>query len=466
MPDKPNILFVLADQLRASSLPAYGAGQIRTPHIDRLAAEGVKLTNAIATCPVCTPHRSMLLTGRHPQTTGHVINFMRTRHSEIGIGDAFSADGYRTAWIGKWHLHTGSFPHTSKVADYVPEGRDRLGFEHWRGYNFHTNYFNGWVNLDDWHGERWEGYETDALNRYAFDFMDTVDDEPFCLFISPHQPHFTPFKFAPDHCYARVPEQLVLPENVPDSIREESVQMYRHYLAMTLAVDDMVGDLLDYLDRTGKAENTLVVFASDHGTQVGAHGIRPWAKKMPYEESLHIPWIMRWPGVFEGGQTCDVLTAPVDVFPSFCGLCDIPVPRTVEGYDLSDAWMGVPGAFEQDAVLTMNFTAGYDYLVDGQEWRGARTKRTSYARWLSGKVELFDLVEDPLQMTNLAGLPSEEGLREQMEGKLDELMTRRRDEMVPCTSYGNWFDSYRRVVRNVYGPLSDPEDEPDWSLLS
>jgi arylsulfatase A-like enzyme len=246
----------------------------------------------------------MLLTGRHPQTTGHVINFLRTRHDEIGIGDAFAHAGYRTAWVGKWHLHTGAFPMID-AADYVPEGRDRLGFEFWRGYNFHTVYFNGTVNREDWHYERWEGYETEALNRYAFEFMDDVGDEPFCLFVSPHQPHYTPHEFAPEHYYALLPEQLVLPENVPESIYDESVAMYRHYLAMTLALDDMVGDLLDYLERSGKAANTLVVFTSDHGTQVGAHGIRPWAKKMPYEESLRVPWIMRWPGTFDGGATRD-----------------------------------------------------------------------------------------------------------------------------------------------------------------
>jgi len=130
MPDRPNILFILADQLRARSLPVYGERQIQTPHIDRLAREGVVLSNAVATCPVCTPHRSMLLTGRHPQTIGHVINFVRTRHDEIGIGDAFARAGYRTGWVGKWHLHTGSFPHTDGAVDYVPEGRDRLGFDY------------------------------------------------------------------------------------------------------------------------------------------------------------------------------------------------------------------------------------------------------------------------------------------------------------------------------------------------
>jgi len=475
MPEKPNVVFILADQLRAASLPLYGENQIETPAIDRLAAEGAHFTNAVATCPVCTPYRAMLLTGRHPQTTGHVINFVRTRHDEISIADAFALAGYRTAWVGKWHLHTGSFPQV-EGPDYVPEGRDRLGFEHWRGYNFHSQYFNGWVNVGDWRCERWEGYETDALNRYAFEFMDAAGERPFCLFLSPHQPHGTGGKFAPEGYYERLPQQLTLPANVPESqlhpVQDapsawflSAPQMYRHYLAMILAIDDMVGALLDYLDRTGRRENTLVVFTSDHGTQVGAHGLGAWEKKLPYEESLHVPLVMRWPGVFEPGARCDTLTAPVDIFPSLCGLLELPVPRSVEGYDLSAAWRGKPGAFEQDAVLTMNFTASHDYLKDGQEWRGVRTRDWAYTRWLDGRTELFDLRNDPRQMRTLADDPGAAATRVALDSRLRELMSRRGDALVPCHTYADWFDVQRRVVRNAFGPLGDPEDAPDWSLL-
>ena len=464
MTARPNLLFVLADQLRASSLPLYGGSNIATPNLDRLATEGVTFTNALSTAPVCTPYRSMLLTGRHPQTTGHLMNFVRTRHSELSIADAFARQGYRTGWIGKWHLHTGAFP-TIDAVDYVPEGRDRLGFQFWRGYNFHTSYFDGPVNLDNWHTERWEGYETHALNRYAFEFMDRVGEEPFCLFLSPHQPHFTPGRFAPESYYARLPDVIELPANVPVEKQEEARAMLRHYLAMTLALDDMLGDLLDDLERRGKAENTLVVFASDHGTQAGAHGVRPWEKRHPYQESLHVPLIVRLPGTLDGGKTCEALNAPVDLFPSLCSLFDVPIPRTVEGIDLSGAWLGVPGAREQEAVLTMNFSAQFDWLADGLEWRGVRTKRYNYSRWLDGRTELYDLAHDPLEMHNLAGEPQHRALEERMESLMRELQARRGDELVPCTQWSNWFDAQRRVVRNAYGPLSHPEDGPDWSLL-
>jgi len=140
MPTRPNIVVLLTDQLRATALPLFGERQIETPNIDRLAAEGTLPTESLSTCPVCTPARAMLLTGRHPQTTGHLMNTVRTRHSEISIADAFARRGYRTGWVGKWHLHTGVWPAIDRMPqhpDWVPEGRDRLGFDYWRAYNQH-----------------------------------------------------------------------------------------------------------------------------------------------------------------------------------------------------------------------------------------------------------------------------------------------------------------------------------------
>ncbi len=467
---RPNLIFLLADQLRAASLPLFGEKQIETPHIDRLAADGINFTNAISTCAVCSPYRSMLLTGRYPQTTGHLINFLRIRHDEIGQGDVFAHQGYETGWIGKWHLHTGSYPQTSFPigggVDFVPPGRDRLGFKYWRGYNFHTKYTDGFVHGDDWNYEVWDGYETDALNAYAFRFLASTENRPFCLFLSPHQPHFTPHPFAPPKYYDRLPGTLRLPANVPESIREEALTNYRHYLAMILALDDMVGHLRKRLEETGQWDNTLFVFTSDHGSQCGAHGLGPWAKLCPYEESLHVPLIMHWPGYMEGGSRRDPLIAPVDLLPTLCGLCGIPVPRTVEGLDLSAACLGRDNAREQDAVLTMRFSNNLNHLENGLEWRGVRTKRSAYARYLRGEELLFDLENDPLQQRNLATEKDARRLLESMRLTLDRLLAARHDEFLPATDYTGWYDAQRRIVRNAYGPMRHPESQPDWSLLT
>lgn len=352
---QPNVLFILCDQLRAASLPVYGETQIDTPNLNAFASQGIVFENAISTYPLCTPYRAMLLTGRHPQTTGHLINSTRTRHTEISIADAFANAGYRTGWIGKWHLHTGSFP-AENQPDFVPEGRDRLGFHYWRGYNMHMRYFGGWVGTEDWEVEQWEGFETEGLLKYVKEFMWQDVKRPFLLFVSPHQPHWTPFHFAPQELYEQLPDTLVLPENVAADAGGGSTAllMYRHYLAMILALDRMVGELMTILESGGRLRDTIVIFTSDHGTQAGAHGIAPWEKRHPYEESIRVPLIVRFPD-FRGANSCnDALIAPVDLFPTLCSLCDVSIPRTVEGFDLSNVWEDRQGAFEQKQVLLMN----------------------------------------------------------------------------------------------------------------
>lgn len=471
VPAKPNIIVLFPDQLRAASLPLYGEQNIETPNIDRLAGEGVRLTNAISNCPVCTPARAMLVTGRHPQTTGHLINTTRTRHSEISIADAFKNQGYRTGWVGKWHLHTGLWPALDRMPqqpDWVPEGRDRLGFDYWRAYNQHMVYFDGFVQKGDWNYERWDGYETEGLANYAFEFMDKPSEDPFLLFLSPHPPHYTPFEFAPADCYEGLPDRFEFPDNVGSRWTDETNEMYRHYLAMIRAVDKMVGRVLDYLDRTGFADNTIVLFASDHGTQGGAHDVHPWQKKHPYEESIRIPGIVRFPGVIESGTTSDELFGLPDFFPTLCGLAGVPVPRSVEGHDQSEALRAGTQNRKtaQDALLLMNFSKYYDWFEDGAEWRGVRTKTATYNEWLDGRVELFDLIEDPLQMRNLADDRGYASKRNELTTALRDLQAIRGDELVPCSAWKHWLDEQRRVVRNGYGELSHPETIPDWSLLT
>jgi len=462
---RPNVVVLFPDQLRAQSLPLYGEKQIHTPNIDRLASEGMLLENAISNCPVCTPARAMLVTGRYPQTTGHLINTTRTRHSEISIGDAFAHWGYRTAWVGKWHLHTGVWPALDRMPqhpDWVPEGRDRLGFEYWRAYNQHMVYFDGFVHKDDWNYERWDGYETDGLLKYGFEFMDAAGDDPFLLFLSPHPPHFTPFDFAPQKYYDRLPEDLVLPANVPDYQQVASLDMYRHYLAMVIAIDEMLGRVLNYLDDKGLADNTIVLFASDHGTQAGSQGVNPWSKKNPYDASIRVPGILRYPGSVAPGSRSQEIFTMVDFFPTLCGLAGLPIPRSIEGVDKSALVKG-GDAEHEDSAFIMNFSKWFDWFQDGAEWRGVRTKTHTYAEWLNGKTELYDLVADPLQVQNLAGSqPVEEA---SLQALLRMHQSRRNDELVACTAWKHWLDDQRRVVRNAFGELSHPESEPDWSLL-
>jgi len=465
---KPNVVVLFPDQLRAQALPLFGEQQIATPNIDRLAGEGVNVTNAIANCPVCTPSRAMLVTGRYPQTTGHLINTTRTRHSELSIADAFAHQGYRTGWVGKWHLHTGLWPALDRMPqhpDWVPEGRDRLGFDYWRAYNQHMVYFDGFVHAKDWNYERWEGYETDGLLNYGKQFMEEAGDDPFLLFLSPHPPHYTPFEFAPAKYYKALPATLTLPPNVPPHQQAASAEMYRHYLAMVLAIDDMLGQLLDYLDEKGLADNTIVLFASDHGTQAGSQGVNPWSKKNPYDASIHIPALFRWPDGLPGGTHTQSLLGMTDIFPTLCELAGVPIPRSVEGVSHAPWLRGDATGSPVESQFLMNFSKWFDWIKDGAEWRGVRTPTHTYVERLDGRIELYDLEQDPWQQTNLAGEGAVQALQSSLEDELRAQQLKRRDELVPCSDWAHWLDEQRRVVRNAFGELSHPESEPDWSLL-
>ena len=422
MTEQPNVVFLFPDQLRAQALSLYGnsayvENQIETPNINRLADRGVTLNNAISNCPVCTPARAMLVTGRYPQSTGHLIN------------------------------------------------STRLGFDYWRAYNQHMVYFNGFVHKDDWNYERWEGYETEGLLDYAFEFMDESKNDPFLMFLSPHQPHYTPERFAPDRFYEMVPEELTLPDNVPASMLKAALEMYRHYLAMILAIDEMLGRLMDYLERQGLIDNTILVFASDHGTQGGSQGVNPWSKKNPYDASIHIPGIISYPEKIEPGTRNNTLLSMVDFFPTLCGLAGVPVPQTVEGTNLASRILieEKPGAAEPDSVFLMNFSKYFDWFQNGAEWRGVRTRSHMYCKRLSGEEELYDLRADPLQGNNIVS--TNHNQVEKMRGLLKMHQRTRADKLVPCTDWQGWLDEQRRVVKNAKGELSHPETPPDWSLL-
>jgi len=467
MKAKPNILVVLCDQLRAISAPPFER-QVDLPAMSSMIEDGISLTNALSTCPLCTPYRGMFMTGRYPQTTGVIVNFTSTRYDEIGLGDVFANAGYRTGYIGKWHLNRGSFP--SESEDFIPKGRARLGFDFWRTYNCHVDFWDGHINGEDYDTVQWKGYETEAMVDYVKEFIEDECPDPWFLVLSPHQPHWNwaPTS-APQECYDALPEKLKLPPDVPDDYRKEAEEAYRHYMAMTLAVDRLLAEA-----RSLAGPDTLVIFTSDHGTQMGARNLpgerNAWGKCRPQEESIRVPFFACWDGRIDPGSTSDTLFTPVDVLPTLCGLAGIPVPQSVEGIDLSDHLLRRQPAQERDAALIMSFLNYREspnlIRSDGKEWRGVRTKKYTYVEWREGEVMLFDLEADPAQLTNLAGDPRYAETQNELAARLKEMLAARGDIFPPYTHYRTWIDEQRRIIRNGYGPLPHPETLPDWSLLT
>ena len=441
---KPNIIFVFADQLRAHALSCCGNEQVHTPNFDRVASEGVRFDNALSTWPVCSPYRAMLLTGRYPMHNGTVTNDTALMDGLPTIATVCKANGYATGYIGKWHLEWGRDP-------FVPKER-RQGFDYWAVRNCSHQHFDSFYCGGTPEKIPLPGYEPDAQARLAGDYIRRHKDRPFCLFLSwgpPHDPYRGPEeqtkKFPVDKLRLRrnVPEsELVhcLLQTDPSRLSERSVKrraywrktleddaLFRQrclqgYYAATKAIDGSMGTVLEALDGAGLREDTIIVFSSDHGDMMGSH--RMISKQEPLEESIRIPFVLRYPRKIKPGTTTDALLSPTDVLPTLLALGGLPIPDGLDGKDLSEAAEGGKSD-QQDAVLIMKMLpGGTPWIANGvTSWRGVRTKRYTYAYLLDrGPWVLFDNQADPYQLDNLINRPEHAELQTQLHERTQQLM--------------------------------------------
>jgi len=466
----PNVLFVFPDQLRANMCSVYGGRNIATPNIDRLASEGVVFTNSVSTCPLCTPYRGMLQTGRYPTHSGVLINFVEASPAQNPhcLADVFAAAGYETGYIGKWHLAAGAHKDNPVMAgrsacreadspeyDFVAPGPQRLGYQRWQAYNFHYAYQDYWYYEDE-PEKRYSGrYEADTETDQAIAFMEQCRqaDRPFFLTVAPHPPH-PPFtsEYVPEGYLERVPQTVWWPPNVPadNPCTDEEL---RCYLAMIQNADDNLGRLLDYLASSGLARDTIVVFTSDHGEMLGSHG--RIQKMVPYAESINVPLVMRWPRRIAPGTRVDTLQIPMDHLPTLCGMAGLPIPREVDGVDLSGV-VTHGDRCPRDGVLIGHYSSAEVYFQTGTmwtEWRGVRTQQHTYVRWLGGAEELYDNLADPYQMANLAEGGAEPEALRRLRSRLSELLAAAHDDFRPGTDYNDWYDDCRNLVRTALGPV-------------
>jgi arylsulfatase A-like enzyme len=410
----PNVVFILPDEWRGQALGCMGNPDVRTPHLDGLAQEGVLLRNTLANTPVCCPARASILTGMYTSRTGMVANDLRLDEAEITLGDLFGRAGYRTGYIGKWHLDGGP-----REPGFVPPGRRRHGFEWWAANECNHNYFYNWYFRDANEPIVSEKYEPEFWTDLAVEFLHASKDRPFFLMMSvgaPHDPYIAPQKYLDLYDPQKLTMEPNWVEGVPGAGRRE---MAGYYAAMT-AIDDQVGRVLRTLQELGLEENTIVFFSSDHGNMLGSQGMI--LKRKPWEESIRVPGILRWPGVVPAGRGTDALLAHVDFAPTLLSLCGLPVPAKMQGSDLSGV---VTGKSERgpDAAFFQIFGPFHAGGV-AAGWRGIRTERHMYARWETGPWVLYDLKKDPYEMNNLAGDAAAAALRSELDGKLTAWMER------------------------------------------
>ena len=361
-PNQPNLVYVFADQLRYQSCGYAGDEYARTPNIDRLAAQGCNFHQAISNTPVCAPYRASLMTGKYQSSTGMVINELRLSPEHETFGRALTRGGYRTAYIGKWHLWANELGHHEETRNgFVPPGPYRLGFDnYWAAYNFnHTYYRSPYFENDPTRHIRKE-YEPDGQTQAAIEFLQkhAKSGPPFALFLSWGPPHDPWDSANVPPAYADLYRGVMLPKRpnyseVSDPYADDWAKLpadyprmidayQRGYYAQTANIDWNVGRLMEALDRLGLAGNTIFVFTSDHGEMFGAHGRR--AKYIFYEEAARVPFLIRWPGHIPPKLTSDALLGTPDIMPTLLALLNLPSPCSVEGVDLAAMRAAKPAA--------------------------------------------------------------------------------------------------------------------------
>lgn len=414
----PNLLFIFPDPMRAHALGAMGNPDVRTPQLDDLAAQGVLFENTLANSPVCSPARAVMLTGKYAHRNGMVANDLRLRESEVTLAEILGEAGYRTGFIGKWHLDGGP-----RLPGYVPAGPRRQGFQFWAANECNHRHFDNTYFRDTEKPIRMNAFEPEVWTDLAIEFLRTRhrDAQPFFLMIAMGPPH-DPYEAPESYRKLYEPARLAMRANwkpAPDTPGPREIAAY--YAAIT-AIDDQIGRLLEELDRLGLAEDTIVWFTSDHGDMLGSHGLP--LKRKPFEESIRVPGILRYPRRIRRARRERGLFTHVDLAPTFLSLCGLRPTREMQGADLPRLVLaGGPGPESAYFQIFGPYAPGR--VPEG--WRGVRTQRYMYARFRNRPWVLFDLERDPFELQNLVLDPAAEGLREQMETRLNDWMRRTGD---------------------------------------
>lgn len=429
-PAKPNILIVLADQWRAQALGYAGDPNVRTPNIDRFELESVNFTQAVSGTPVCTPMRATLLTGQRPLTHGLFINDVPLNPNATTLAKVLKEAGYATGCIGKWHVDGHG------RSNFIPAER-RQGFDYWKVLECTHAYNNSEYYGDGPEKLKWEGYDAIAQTRDAKAYLEdhAKADKPFLLWLAWGPPH-NPYETAPAKYKAMYdPEKIQLRPNVPKEVADRTRKELAGYYAHCTALDDCFADLLATLKSTGLADNTIVLFTSDHGDMIGSHSLI--RKQKPYEESARIPMLFRFPTHFGiQARRVEGTINTEDLMPTLLHLCDVAVPKTVEGLDFTGYLRG--GADPSGGATVIQCAAPFGEFtraVGGREYRAVRTKRYTYVRELSGPWLLFDNEKDPYQLTNLIGQPEHAKLQADLDNLLHQKLVAAHDEFRPGADY-------------------------------
>ena len=439
---RPNVVFILIDDMDVNAMSCMNHPFMKTPHMDRLAREGLRFENAFVNISLCSPSRACFLTGCEPQRTACPTNEGEEYDHRVPTFPlVLQQNGYDTAYVGKWHMANAADP--------------RPGFNYWLSFRGQGVYTDPPLNEN---GREFKatGYMTDLLTQYAVDWLKRERSQPFCLYLS-HKAVHGPF--TPPERYQGALADAVVPEPpnyrddfhdkpwwiranmvrgsrreqwrknadkpVPDAIPPVEWQGGKNqlnYYRTLMGVDDSVGTVLDTLQELGVLDDTLVIFTSDNGYFHGEH--RRGDKRLAYEESMRIPMLVRYPRLVKAGTVTAPMTLNIDVCPTVLDICGAPIPEGVAGASFKPLLTspGTKPADWRDDWLYQYFQEGW--LEGLPNLQAVRTERWKYIASpdYPEDVELYDLQTDPIEMVNLAGQPETAEIQAKLAKRLAELL--------------------------------------------
>jgi len=447
----PNVLLVLTDQQRPDTLGLRAQTPCKTPNIDRIAAEGISFDNAFTPCPLCLPARAALFTGRYPTQNGMMSN-QSGRLRSCEMLEAFRQAGYQVNYAGKWHMGEGNIgAFTDRHAgdsteDYSRWCRDQGLIDGWMFNDPATRTHRTpsmsvpRVHLQDLPVDKTnEAY----ITSFAIDMIRTrALDQPFFQVVSYNGPH-PPFMIPEPYFSMYDPGQVEIPSNFGPQPGEHGVHArsyyrrlfedhgedfdawrasYAVYWGFVTMIDDFVGGLLGALEDEGLTDDTIVLFASDHGEMLGAHGL--WHKMVAFEESIRVPLILRLPGG-PGGVRATAQASLVDIAPTLSALCGVCGPDW-QGRDLIAGDLDTP---DRPAVFAMHRPLG-DWMHTA-DWRMIRADGFKYVWHREMGHELFDLSADPGEGVNLAAAPAHHARLTALRAELGAFLEQTADPLLP-----------------------------------
>ena len=417
-PSKPNIIFILTDDHRWDALSCMGHPFIRTPHLDRIAAEGVLFENAFVTTSLCSPSRASFLTGQYAHQHGVVTNHTPWDNRNTTFLELLKAEGYDTAFIGKWHMPGKGLPKLRGVDHFVSftkEGGQGV-------------YYDCPLIIDGVDSDRKGKYITEDLTDFALQFITKKRSNPFCLYLSHKAVHFG---FRPpkhlNHIYDHVDLKLPPESDTWNTMTRNHLFvgalfpmniLYREYCETVVSVDEQVGRILEQLEQMNILDDTIIIYAGDNGHLWGEHGL--YDKRLAYEESIRIPFLVRYPRLIQDpGRRAAQMILNIDLAPTLLDLAGLSVPTHMQGQSLK-------------AILQSTATPGrkswlYEHFpvfpIPIPGITAVRTKKFKYIEYQNDvrPKELFDLQADPKEKTNIIRSRQGQRLISELKQELERL---------------------------------------------